>query len=138
MRREKSLGGLYKHVSGMLNIKFTLSIGGGLARNIWHMTEIATFTVKSHHIYFWTLCNIFGLNQVVDHPTHIHNGLCHSVIDLVFMSNLSYLSNCQVISPLSNSDHLGIKIKVKTKQTFRLRVPQAQRKICRYSFADWD
>ena len=119
MRREKSLGGLYKHVSGMLNIKFTLSknvdlggssqlvqrvllyphdlvqtsheiliatfcfqnwwsrtakalqlwetpnrcnsdnhsnfkmtltflqCGGGLARNIWHMTEIAAFTVKS-------------------------------------------------------------------------------------------
>ena len=41
MRKEKSLGGLYKHVSGMLNIKFTLSSGGGLARNIWHMTEIA-------------------------------------------------------------------------------------------------
>ena len=31
----------------MLNIKFTLSSGGGLARNIWHMTEIAAFTVKS-------------------------------------------------------------------------------------------
>ena len=40
-------GGPYKHVSGMLNIKFTLSSGGGLARNIWHMTEIAAFTVKS-------------------------------------------------------------------------------------------
>ena len=40
-------GGLYKHVSGMLNIKFTLSSGGDLTRNIWHMTEIATFTVKS-------------------------------------------------------------------------------------------
>ena len=25
----------------MLNIKFRLSSGGGLARNIWHMTEIA-------------------------------------------------------------------------------------------------
>ena len=42
-----SLGGLYKHVSGMLNIKFTLSSGGGLARNIWHLTEIAAITVKS-------------------------------------------------------------------------------------------
>ena len=46
-RNEKREGGLYKHVSGMLNIKFTLSSGGGLARNIWHMTEIAAFTVKS-------------------------------------------------------------------------------------------
>ena len=40
-------GGPLQHVSGMLNIKFTLSSGGGLARNIWHMTEIAAFTVKS-------------------------------------------------------------------------------------------
>ena len=31
----------------MLNIKFTLSSGGGLARNIWYMAEIAAFTVKS-------------------------------------------------------------------------------------------
>ena len=71
-----------------------------------------------------TFCNSFGLNQVVDHPTHIHNGLCHSL--LVFMSNPSYLSNCQVISPLSNSDHLEIKIKVKI---FRLKFPRLRAKF---------
>ena len=31
--------GIHKQVSVMLNIKFTLSGGGGLARDIWHMTE---------------------------------------------------------------------------------------------------
>ena len=30
------------------NIKLTLSGGGGLARDIWHMTEVAAFTVKSY------------------------------------------------------------------------------------------
>ena len=39
MRREKSLGGIHKQVSVMLNIQFTLSSGGGLAHDIWHMTE---------------------------------------------------------------------------------------------------
>ena len=37
MRREKSLGGLYKHVSGMLNINLTLRGGRGLACDIWRM-----------------------------------------------------------------------------------------------------
>ena len=30
------------------NIKLSLSGGGGLACNIWHMTEVAAFTVKSY------------------------------------------------------------------------------------------
>ena len=41
-----TLGGIHKQVSVMLNIKFTLS--GGVARDIWHMTEVAAFTVKSY------------------------------------------------------------------------------------------
>ena len=31
--------GIHKQVCVMLDIKFTLSGGGGLARDIWHMTE---------------------------------------------------------------------------------------------------
>ena len=43
MRREKSLGGLYKHVSGMLNIKLTFKgwRGPGLACDIWRMHDIS-------------------------------------------------------------------------------------------------
>ena len=37
MRREKSLGGLYKHVSGMLNINLTLRGGRGLVCDIWRI-----------------------------------------------------------------------------------------------------
>ena len=41
MRRDKSHLGAFTHklASVMLNIKFTLSGGGGLGRDIWHMTE---------------------------------------------------------------------------------------------------
>ena len=38
MRREKSLGNLYKHVSAMLNINLALRGGGDWACDIWHMT----------------------------------------------------------------------------------------------------
>ena len=38
MRREKSLGDLYKHVSDMLNINLALRGGGDWACDIWHMT----------------------------------------------------------------------------------------------------
>ena len=37
MRRERSLGGLDKHVSGMLNINLILRGGGGLACDIWRV-----------------------------------------------------------------------------------------------------
>ena len=38
MRREKSLGDLYKHVSDMLNINLALRGGGDWAYDTWHMT----------------------------------------------------------------------------------------------------
>ena len=59
-----------------------------------------------------SMLSLFGLSQIVDHPTHIHNNLCKSLIDLVFLSDVS---KCQVIPPLSNSDHLGLQVEIKTK-----------------------
>ena len=87
--------------------------------------------------FFDTFYNIFGLTQVVNHPTHIHNNLYHSLIDLVFLSNLHCLSNCQVIPPLSNSDHLGIRLEMKSKHASQPHVTQRQRTIWRYTFANW-
>ena len=48
LKREKSLGGIHEQVSVMLNIKLTLSGGEGLVCDIFHMTEVATSTVKSY------------------------------------------------------------------------------------------
>ena len=46
MRREKSLGGIHKQVSVMLNMKLTVSGQGGLERDSCRMTEVhvATFS----------------------------------------------------------------------------------------------
>ena len=56
--------------------------------------------------YFCNILSTFDLTQVVDDHTHIHQGNCHSLIDLVLMSAPSLFVSCRVIPPLSNSDHL--------------------------------
>ena len=94
---------------------------------------------NSSHPSFSNLCNIlstFGLTQVVSDHTHVHQGNSHSLIDLVLMSNPSSLSSCQVIPPLSNSDHLGIKTEIQMRGTSEaVRLPR--RKVWHYSHADW-
>ena len=77
-----------------------------------------------------------GLTQVVNHPTHIYHGRSHSLIDLVFVSNMSYFSSCHVIPPLANSDHFGICVHVRLKSSHRVDHPQ--RVIWQYAHADWE
>ena len=94
----------------------------------------------SAHPSFSNLCNIlsiFGLTQVVSDHTHIHQGHSYSLIDLVLMSNPSCLSSCQIIPPLSNSDHLGIKLEMQLKGISK-SVRPPRRTIWHYSHADWD
>ena len=70
------------------------------------------------HPSFGNLCNLmstFGVTQVVDNYTHLYRDNCHSLIDLVLLSNPSFLSSCQTIPPLSNSDHLGVWVEIKMK-----------------------
>ena len=81
-------------------------------------------------------CNVLGLTQVVNQPTHIYHGLCHSLIDLALVSDMSYFSKCELIPPLSNSDHLGIKLELKTKLRSQVKPLQPQRTIWRYSLGD--
>ena len=91
------------------------------------------------HPSFSNLCNIlstFGLTQVVSDHTHVHQGNSHSLIDLVLMSNPSSLSSCQVIPPLSNSDHLGIKTEIQMRGTSEAVRPP-RRTVWHYSHTDW-
>ena len=81
--------------------------------------------------------SFFGLTQVVDQPTHIVYGSCHSLIDHVLVSNTCFLSLCQVLPPLSNSDHLGIKVVMKLRASCQKPVVTPQRTIWRYSHANW-
>ena len=65
------------------------------------------------HPFHTRLCSIFtsfGLSQVVSEPIHhCSNGL-DSLIDLLAISSPSLLQSCETISPLSNSDHLGLLV----------------------------
>ena len=78
----------------------------------------------------------FGLTQVVNEYTHIYRDNCHSLIDLVLLSDPSLLSFYQTIPPLSNSDHLGISVEIKLKHANKTVRPP-QRSIWHYSKADW-
>ena len=61
----------------------------------------------------------------------------HSLIDLVFISDYSYLSFCQTIPPLSTSDHFGLMIGLKMKCSSQ-QVLSHKRIVWRYASADWD
>ena len=52
------------------------------------------------------------------------------------MSNPSSLSYCQVVPPLSNSDHLGIKTETRIRGTSRTVQPP-RHTVWHYSYADW-
>ena len=91
----------------------------------------------SHYMYskLYTITTLYCLIQVVSGPTHVH-GDHKSTIDLVFLSDLSLLDNCETIAPLSNSDHHGILINLSKKL---VKADKSQgRLIWRYEYADWN
>ena len=101
---------------------------------------IGDFNINFYNRIHPSLSNIlstFGLTQVVNDYTHIHKGNCFSLIDLVLMSTPSSLSSCRVIPPLANSDHLGIEVNIKLKESNK-SVRHSSRVIWQYSHADWD
>ena len=89
------------------------------------------------HPSFGNLMSTFGLTQVVDNYTHLYQDNFHSFIDLVLLSNPSFLSSCQTIPPLSNSDHLGIWVEIKFKHVNK-PVQLPRHSVWHYSQADWD
>lgn len=71
------------------------------------------------HPLFTKLCRVttsLSLTQVVDAPTHFSSNNS-SLIDFVFLSSPSNLISCETISPLSNSDHLGLSLAVSAVKT---------------------
>ena len=70
------------------------------------------------HPSYSNLCSIASLYcpaQVFIGPTHEHHNGSTSTIDLVFLSDPTSKQSCETIPPLSNSDHMGISLKLKTK-----------------------
>ena len=50
------------------------------------------------------------VTQVVQSGTHVDASGLTTLIDLIFVSNLSLLDLCSVIPPLGNSDHSGLQL----------------------------
>ena len=63
------------------------------------------------------ILKLFSLTQVVSSYTHVSPTGNTSLIDLALISNTSKVSQCQTISPLCNSDHLGVELDIKVKNT---------------------
>ncbi len=61
----------------------------------------------------------FLLHQIVTTPTHFSYAGSPSLIDLVFLSCPQNLVSCCTISPLSNSDHMGLSIVCKLPTQFK-------------------
>ena len=79
----------------------------------------------------------FSLYQVVSHATHVSPNGSTSLIDLVFMSNLSQLRYCTVIPPLANSDHNGIQLELTSPMT-TTRKPGKPKVVWKYAQADFE
>ena len=86
------------------------------------------------------MCNIFaslGLSQVVSEPTHHCPNGPDSMLDLLAMSSPSLLQSCETISPLSNSDHLGLLVSSQWKHS-RPLLNRNARTVCMYNNANWE
>ena len=92
----------------------------------------------SHHFYrhLSDLMTSFSLSQVVDSPTHFSHCGHPSLIDLVFVSNMSCFSTCSVIPQLANSDHLGLCVTMKYQHESSF--PTRRRRVWQYKHADFE
>ena len=59
------------------------------------------------------------------------------LVDLVFFSSPSSLISCETISPLSNSDHLGLSLAV-SAITAKCNPKRSGRKVWRYAYANFE
>ena len=77
------------------------------------------------------------LCQVVSEPTHITSEKATSLIDLIYLSVPSSVLNCATISPLMNSDHLGLYLSISVGQR-KSAAKIRSRKIWRYAHGDYN
>ena len=87
-----------------------------------------------------SLYNVFSVQQIVPEPTHVHHNGSTSLIDLVFVSNNLLTNFCNVISPLSNSDHNGIHLQCRWRLTARYNCVNISkgRIVWCYDQANWE
>ena len=81
--------------------------------------------------------SLFSLTQIVMSATHDNPNGSSSLIDLVFLSNQSSLRSCNIIPPLSNSDHKGLLIEL-LKLSTTLQPTRHPRTVWNYAKADFN
>ena len=67
-------------------------------------------------------------------PTRIISSNRATLIDLALVSNVNYIQDCSVITPLANSDHNGISLAIKRKKSAK---SSTRRQVWKYSQADF-
>lgn len=100
----------------------------------FNVNYLCESSLLSSHIC--NLVNSFSFTQVVDSPTHFTTDSHCSLIDLIFVSNMHFFSNCCTIPQLSNSDHLGLSLLMKHCNAPSVSHPR--RTVWRYNLADFD
>ena len=78
----------------------------------------------------------FNLCQIVTTATHNNPSGSDSLIDLVYVSKSSFLSSCDIIAPLANSDHNSLIICLQ-KSNFTPEVSSSERIVWNYAKADF-
>ena len=96
------------------------------------VTQITLIFVNS----IASILQMLSLSQVVGTPTHTGPSGDSSLIDLALISNTALLLYCSTIPPLANSDHNGLELSLKWRQSDR-QVQQHPRTIWRYRNADF-
>ena len=93
----------------------------------------------SHHLYSRLKClwELLSLHQVVTEPTRSASNGSETLIDYVFLSNISQLASCSVFPPIANSDHSCIDVVLLPgKSSVRTRT-KIRRVIWKYALADF-
>lgn len=79
----------------------------------------------SHFLYpkLQNMLDSFCLSQVVAGPTHTSSRGNQTLIDLALLSEVSQLAECNIVPPVSNSDHLSVEIKLKAWNSRQVQFP---------------
>ena len=98
------------------------------------------YLTASHHLFPRLKClrELLSLHQVVTEPTHSSSSGSQTLIDHVFLSDMSHFVSCNIFPPLGNSDHNCIHVVLYPRRSHATRKQSTRRTIWKYALADFD
>ena len=95
------------------------------------------FYNPQHHLFSHVndILYSFSLVQVVPSFTYVSPNGSTSLIDLALLSDTSCLQSCTTLPPLSSSDHLGLSLSIKWKNSTN---PTYSKSRCIWIYKDAD